>query len=162
MILGVLSDTHGEVEMTRLAADVFRRFEVGCVIHCGDIGSMEVVAALHGLPVHYVFGNCDGATARSVLEPAIEVSHQHCHGMFGELELEGKRIFFLHGHQDDRFATEIESGHWDLICYGHTHSRSLHIEHGTLLLNPGALYRVSRPSVVIVDLPAMDVTPVVL
>ena len=160
MKLGVLSDTHGEIERTRTAAAVFREFDVEYVIHCGDIGGEGVVLALRGLPVHYVFGNSDAATES--LREAIERNGQHCHGSFGHLKPAGKKIFFLHGHQNDRFTTEIESGRWDLICYGHTHTRAFHTEHGTLLLNPGALHRVSRPSVVIVSLPELEITPVLL
>ncbi len=162
MYLGLISDTHGETTLTRRAAEVFRRFDVGCVLHCGDIGNGEVVRALRGLPVHYVFGNCDGGGSQADLRMVIEENHQHVHGMFGRIEREGKRIFFLHGHQAERFAAEVESQEWDMICYGHTHVRQVHIDHGTLLVNPGALYRVARASIIIVELPGMNITPVLL
>ena len=160
MKIGVLSDTHGELACARLAADVFRAAEVGCVLHCGDIGADAVVDALAGLPVHYVFGNCD--FDHEGLRCRIESRQQHCHGMFGSVAIEGINIFFLHGHQAERFETEIVSGRWQLICSGHTHQSNLHFRQGTLLLNPGALHRVARPSVALVDLPTLEAEIVIL
>lgn len=153
--LGVMSDTHGRSALAYEAAELFRSRGVSCVLHCGDIG-MGIAWALSGLPVRYVFGNND--YDRVGLREEIESVHQHCCGEFGRLTLAGKRIFFLHGHQIKRFQEELDSGNWDLICFGHSHVRTLQIKRNTLLLNPGALHRVARPSVAIVELPTLNVT----
>jgi predicted phosphodiesterase len=56
----------------------------------------------------------------------------------------------------------IHSGGFDLVCHGHTHIFSSDVEGGTLVLNPGALTRSSRPSLAVVDLASMDVTEIAL
>ena len=59
MRLGVISDTHGQVELTRPAVRMFDSLDVSAVLHCGDIGSLAVVDLFAAWPTHFVFGNCD-------------------------------------------------------------------------------------------------------
>jgi putative phosphoesterase len=153
--LGIISDTHGLVNETILAVQLFRKHDVQTVIHCGDIGNSAVVQAFQGIETHFVLGNTDGES--EILRQAIEESGNHFHGWFGSLELLGKRIAFLHGHQSEKFDQELANGNWDLICYGHTHVAALQTHGATLLLNPGAFKRVFRPTVALVTLPALTV-----
>ena len=53
------------------------------------------------------------------------------------------RIAFLHSDDNRLFRQTIESGQWDLVCYGHTHIAKQHREGKTLVLNPGAIYRAN-------------------
>jgi predicted phosphodiesterase len=64
----------------------------------------------------------------------------------------------LHGHDVKLLRHTIHSGHWDLVCHGHTHVFSSRREGSTLVLNPGAVSRTSFPSVAVVELPSMEVT----
>ena len=160
MKIGVLSDTHGDVKQTEAALEVFRGQGVSQILHCGDIGTPEVVRLFGEIPTAFVFGNCDPKT--ETLRKAIQTSGQTCCDWFGELELSGKRIFFLHGHQWSRFEAEIHGGQWDLICFGHTHHAELRKVGDTLILNPGAIYRTPSPSVTVVDLESMNVATVSL
>ena len=160
MKIGVLSDTHGDVKQTEAVLEVFRTQGVSQILHCGDIGTPEIIRLFDEIPTAFVFGNCDPKT--ETLRKAIHSIGQTCCDWFGGLELGGKRIFFLHGHQWDRFQTEIHSGQWDLICFGHTHHAELRMVGDTLILNPGAIYRTSSPSIAIVDLESMNVTSISL
>lgn len=154
MRIGVVSDSHGHVELTRPAIIMLKSLEVDCVLHCGDIGSADVVRLFADWPTHFVFGNCDGN--REELAAAIEAAGQTCHGEFGTLEIAGKRIALLHSHDGARFRQTLQSEAWDLVCYGHTHVASIDRYGPTLALNPGALYRANPHSLAIVDLPAVD------
>ena len=156
MILGVISDTHGHVEFTRLAVRMLSSCDVEVVIHCGDIGSAEIVQMLAPWPTHFVLGNCD--LPSRPLEEAIAAANQHFHGRFGELELDGRKIAFLHGDDSARFQQTVESERFDLVCYGHTHVAEQHHSGRTLVLNPGALYRAQPHSLAIVRLPELEVT----
>ena len=160
MKIGVLSDTHGDVKLTWSALEAFREYGVSQLLHCGDIGTPEVIRLFAGVPTAFVFGNCDPRT--ETLRKTILSTGQTCCDWFGELELSGKRIFFLHGHQWDRLEHEIGSGQWNLICYGHTHHAELRMIGETLVLNPGAIYRTSSPSVAVVDLDSMNVATILL
>ena len=58
MIIGIVSDTHGHVEFARPAMRMLESCQVELVIHCGDIGSPEIVELFAPWPAHFVFGNC--------------------------------------------------------------------------------------------------------
>lgn len=160
MRLGIVSDTHGQVNFTREAVRMLESLEVDEVIHCGDIGSVEIVPLLGAWPAHFVFGNVDYDHA--ALEAAISECGGTCHGRFGSLEREGVRIAFLHGDDTQRLRETAASGDWDLVCYGHTHVAKQHHEGKTLVLNPGAIYRANPHSIAIVDLPQVEATNVPL
>jgi putative phosphoesterase len=156
--IGIISDTHGQVEYMRGAIRLLESLEPELVIHCGDIGSTEIVRMLSAWPTHFVFGNVDH-DERS-LRQAIEECGQTCHERFGTLEVEGVRIAFLHGDDGRLLDATIHGGQWDLVCHGHTHRRREERAGKTLILNPGALYRATPHSFAVVDLPELVVTSV--
>jgi len=153
--LGIISDTHGVLNETALAVQLFREHNVQTIIHCGDIGSDAVVGIFQGIETHFVLGNMDSDP--ETLRFAVKETGNHFHGWFGSMEQAGKRIAFLHGHETDKFDQELASGNWDLLCYGHTHEADVRTHNSTLLLNPGAFTRVSQPSVAVVTLPELTV-----
>lgn len=156
MRLAVVSDSHGHVELTRPAIRMLESLEVERVLHCGDIGSIEVIEMFEQWPTEFVFGNCDFNHAD--LTQAIEAAGQTCHGLFGELELESRRIALLHGHERRRFEEVTASGAYDLVCYGHTHVAKIEQVGETMVLNPGAIYRANPHSIAIVELPELTAT----
>jgi uncharacterized protein len=160
MIIGIVSDTHGHIEYTRPAIRMLESCGVEQVIHCGDIGSAEIVDLFKAWPTHFVFGNVDTQPAR--LEAAIQAAGQTCHGRFGQLELADRRIAFLHGDDSRRMHDAVSSSDYDLLCYGHTHQAEHHQSGKTIVLNPGALYRAQPHSLALVRLPALEVTHVPL
>lgn len=158
MIIGIVSDTHGHIDYTRPAVRMLESCDVQQVIHCGDIGSTQIVELFEPWPTHFVFGNVDTQTVK--LEAAIRAAGQTCHGRFGELELDGRRIAFLHGDDERRLHVAVHSGEYDLVCYGHTHQAEHHQTSKTTVLNPGALYRAQPHSLALVWLPQLEVTHV--
>ena len=160
MRLGIASDTHGHAELTRPAIRMLESLEVDRVLHCGDIGSPAVVEQFAPWPTDFVFGNCD--YDRESLSKAIEAAGKTCHGIFGELEIEGLHIALLHSDDRRKFREVVASGSWDLVCYGHTHVAAIDRHGSTLVLNPGAIHRASPPSVAVVELPSLEATIVEL
>jgi putative phosphoesterase len=156
MRIGVISDTHGHVELTRSAVRMLESLEVETVLHCGDIGSIAIVEMFAAWPTHFVFGNCDDAS--EAFAAAIRNAGQTCHGLFGDIELSGVRIALLHSHERRRFRDTIDSGDYALVCYGHTHVAAIDRHGETLVVNPGAIYRADPHSVAVVDLPKVEAT----
>jgi putative phosphoesterase len=154
--LGIISDTHGHVELTLPAVRMLESLAVETVLHCGDVGSPDIVGLFSAWPTHFVFGNCDDG--QQALRAAIEAAGQTCHGEFGELEFEGIRVALLHSHDRRRFRETCESGIYELVCYGHTHLAAVDRRGKTLIVNPGAIYRAQPHSVAIVDLPDLVAT----
>jgi putative phosphoesterase len=142
MNIGVVSDTHGQGEYTRQAVGILQSLDVDLVLHCGDIGAVEIVPLFDRWPAHFVLGNVDYDEA--AYERAIRASGQTFHGRFGTVKAGGLTIALLHGDDERRMAEAIAGGRFDVVCHGHTHVAAQRQEGRTLVLNPGALYR-ARP-----------------
>jgi len=155
MLLGIVSDTHGDLPRTRETVRVLESFAVAQVLHCGDIDTEDVIPFFATWPTHFVFGNCDHD--RRALGRAIAAAGQTCHDRFGSLVLEGVRIAFLHGDDTRLLRETAESGEWDLVCHGHTHVAREHWQGKTLVLNPGAVHRANPHSIAVVELPERKV-----
>ena len=108
---------------------------------------------------HFVRGNMDDP---QTLPGVIDDPKHTYHDRIGTLEIEGRRIAFLHGDDVKLLRHTIHSGHCDLVCHGHTHVFAAARQGETLVLNPGAVSRGSQPSLAIVDLPSLDVRQIIL
>jgi len=155
MRIAVVSDTHGHVRYTTAATALIRAASVEAVLHCGDVGSSAIVPLFAEWPTHFVFGNVDDD--EGPLAEEIRAAGQTCHGRFGSISLAGTRIALLHSDDRRLFEETIESGEFDMVCYGHTHVAEQHHVGKTLVLNPGALYRADPRTFAIVELPELDV-----
>ena len=152
--IGVISDTHGQVEKTREGVRLLESMEVEQVFHCGDIGSMEIVRLFDAWKTHFVLGNCDHESTLPQRE--IEEAGHVFYGRFGQIELAETRIALIHGDDQRRLDEAIHSGDWNLICHGHTHVARQDRFGETLVLNPGAIYRARQHSVALVELPTLE------
>ncbi|MSR59682.1 MAG: metallophosphoesterase [Planctomycetaceae bacterium] len=155
MRIAVVSDTHGHVGNTTAAVHLIQKQDVQAVLHCGDIGSPAIIPLFAAWPTHFVFGNVDHDAQR--LAATITAAGQTCHERFGSVCFDGIQIAFLHSDDLSRFAATIDSGDYNLVCYGHTHVAEQHRVKDTLVLNPGALFRATPHTLAIVDLPRLDV-----
>ncbi len=156
MLIGVVSDTHGQLVLARAAVRMLESLKVEQVLHCGDIGSVEIVGLFAAWPTHFVFGNVD--YDRAQLRTAIRQAGKTCHEKFGSVAWEGRRIALLHGDDTRRLDETIESGDYDLVCHGHTHIAAKRTVGKTLVLNPGAVFRANPHSIAVVELPALVAT----
>jgi uncharacterized protein len=154
MRIGVISDTHGHLANTNAAVRLLANCDVERVLHCGDIDTEAIPALVAPWPAHFVFGNCD--RNQDELRRAIVAAGHTCHERFGSIDLAGRKIALIHS-DDSRLFREVQtSGDYDLVCYGHTHEAEFHRVEGTLVLNPGALYRANPHSLAVVDLATMQ------
>ena len=145
--LGIISDTHGLLrpEAERLLAGVDH------IIHGGDIGSPDIIAALGRIaPVTAIRGNVDtSAWAKQ----------------FGETELvrlAGRSIFVVH----DRKALAIDPvvRGIDVVISSHSHVPKIETVGGILYLNPGSAgrRRFKLPTTLaILDISADGLSPVI-
>jgi putative phosphoesterase len=180
MLIGVLSDTHDSQESVQNALAILRRRGIQIVLHCGDIVAVETVSLFVGFATHFVFGNWDGDLLRgqryvwaplwphgksrdaSRLCSAIEAIGGTIHDPWGDLELEGRKIAWVHGH-DRVLLQELEQCNcYDFLFYGHTHKPEQHRRGRTLVLNPGAMYKVAEKTFAILELSTGEVESVVV
>jgi len=134
MFIGIISDTHDNLPVIRRAVEVFNERKVGHVIHAGDFTSPFTFRALKHLACDFtgIYGNNDGE--RVLLQ---KLSHARIFTQPYILELANRKIVIMHEHQVvDALA---DSGHFDLVIYGHTHEPDIRKRGNTLIVNPGEL-----------------------
>jgi len=132
MLIGVISDTHDNLNHTRKAIDLFNKKEVKFVIHAGDFTSPFTLKLFKELTCKYVgiFGNNDGDKLL-----LLEKSGGNIYNQPYIFTLSNKKIIVIHEHHIvDALA---DSGHFDLIIYGHTHEPVVRKVNNTLVINPG-------------------------
>ncbi len=148
MLVGVMSDSHDNMENVVRAMEFFRRERISTVFHLGDIVSPFIVRKMiemrwEGLRVIAVFGNNDGdkwLLTRLFNEAGWFISHgPRIH------ELGGKRILVFHGHDGIEFTERIADSYAmgmgvDIVLYGHTHRKRVARVGDVLVVNPGELY----------------------
>jgi putative phosphoesterase len=149
MKVGILSDSHDATAAIDLALREFQSRDVKLVIHCGDIQSPETVRRFKLIPTHFVLGNCDYDP--ELYAPVMKEIGATLHDQFGELELSGTKIAWIHSHDMKRFMELEFCDHFDFLFYGHTHKAEQHRRGRTLVINPGALYRVRQRSCIVLD-----------
>lgn len=144
-----MSDSHGRTKPVRRAVELLEDAGAEVLIHCGDVGGLEVLEELAGRPCWFVWGNTDypDPTWRAQVQA---LGMRWPEGPV-ELSLEQRRIAIFHGHES-AFARAIGEGTQDYILHGHTHRRSDTRVRRTRVINPGALHRVGVKTVALLDL----------
>ena len=156
MKIGILSDTHGNLSATRLAARAMSDANVKAVFHCGDIGSMDVLAELAavfepgGIDVHAVYGNMDRHAADWKYFPSgIGVT---LHGQFGDIDFNGDRIALLHSDDARRYRQIVASQEYAFVFSGHTHEVHDYMDGMTRCINPGTAGTGTTGTCAVLDL----------
>ena len=120
--IGVIGDTHGYLDPAAL--DLFSG--VDCVIHCGDIGGSEILAALEKVgPLTVVAGNLDHG--------------DWADGLPSEASGDVVGVRFVVGHKRKRLMKRFAAGKLafgdertppDLVVFGHEHQPTIFwVEH---------------------------------
>jgi putative phosphoesterase len=136
--IAVLSDIHDNVWKLD-AALAFVRENTEVMLCCGDLCSPFVVHQLgrgYLHPVHIVFGNNDGDQFR-ITANAAKYPHLRIHGEMFTGEFEGRK--FAMNHFDAIARPIAASGLYDVVCFGHNHTREITRYRPTLAINPGAI-----------------------
>ena len=150
MRLGILSDTHNQLERTRRAVELLIRGGAEVLIHCGDFTRPDILAACSSLPCYFVFGNNDGDNVAELRRVGGQVGAV-CLEWGDVIELGGKRIGVTHGDMRidvKRVLAQVP----DYLLSGHSHVANDFYDGAVRRINPGALHRAEHHSVVILDL----------
>lgn len=154
MILGVLSDSHGQHRRTANALRLLKAVGAEAFVHCGDICGDRVIDQFAGLRAWLIPGNCDQIERATVLYAAtvgvkLEVEKPLV------LDLAGRRIAVFHGHEAV-YARLMESAdgqpEFDYVLHGHTHDARDERVGRYRVINPGALHRAAVYTVATINL----------
>ena len=127
--LVIISDTHGNAKGIEKLMPIIA--ENDYVIHLGDgAGDLRSVWEAYPDKVYVCAGNCDFFSPWQAE---------------GELEIEGVKIFYCHGHKYavksglGILAQEAKKRGCAVALYGHTHIAKITEIDGVTLINPGSM-----------------------
>lgn len=149
-MIGIMSDSHDNLDAIKKAVDFFNNEDVELVIHAGDLISPFTAKEFSKLKCEFkaVFGNNDGEKDglrdffkdMCILDSLIE------------FEVQKRKITVNHGTNEVIIDALVKSGKYDAVIRGHTHKLDI-IPGKTLLINPGETcgYLSGRKTVVLFD-----------
>ncbi|GAB4542745.1 MAG: metallophosphoesterase [Thermodesulfovibrionia bacterium] len=156
MKIGIISDSHDNIENIRKGVTVFIDRGVDLVIHLGDYVNPNSVRAFRGIRLVGIFGNNDGDRFR--LMNAFNEIGGEIKGDFYEFEGDALKFACYHGTEPQLRDALIECGRYDVVLYGHTHECINTRRNNTLILNPGTAHGFgNRATVVVFDTILKDV-----
>ena len=137
MRVGIISDTHDNLNNLKTALEILEETEIRMVLHCGDLSGPGVVEAMSGFDTWIARGNVDNhpeleATVREALGNG-RLAERH------RLALEGRSALLVHGHREAALRRAINTGEYAYVFHGHTHRRRDETIGRTRVINPGAL-----------------------
>ena len=153
MLLGIMADTHDNLPMTKKAVELFNDRKVDYMIHAGDFTSPFTLKLFSELKCRYagVFGNNDGDKLLLQERSGGSIKNQPL-----MLTLDGKKIVVVHEHHTVNALAD--SGHFDVVIYGHTHEPLVKKVNTSLLINPGEVcgWLYGKPTAALLDLNKME------
>jgi len=149
MKIGIISDTHDDIENVQRAIEIFNAEGVDYVIHAGDYVFPGVVKEFEKLNAKLigVLGNNDGENVH-LLKNFLEVNGD-LKGELGKIEVDGLKVGIYHGTSKELKEWLINCGEYDILVCGHTHTKEPSLnsygkyeKNGkTLVLNPGTAHK---------------------
>ncbi|HOF33021.1 MAG TPA: metallophosphoesterase family protein [Spirochaetota bacterium] len=158
MLIGIIADTHNNVEMIIKAVSYLRSRRINTLIHAGDLSSPQMLDFFRGFDLYIVLGNDDCSNdemnqklASLGLEPACCAK---------EFEFDGKKFILFHGDNVPMFRDAVNSEKYDYIIKGHLHCVENYERKNTRIINPGSLRKGEENTIAILDTSTGDVTHV--
>lgn len=138
MKIVIISDAHNNLIRIKKVLDFCQKELIEGIISCGDLASRETLDFLKARfsgSIWHVLGNMDKDFLTKEIKDIIIEEKTIIYPDFGEIELDKKKIAFVHfpGKAKELFSTEK----YDLVFYGHTHKPWLEKKSDQYLINPG-------------------------
>lgn len=158
MKIGVLSDTHDNLDNLLTVLEIFRQRGIETVIHCGDLTDFAMISHFSGFRLIYLTGNMDVATG-TIKKRVEQMREDNFAGQVFRGKLDGIGVAATHSHLEGKLMELIQEKRFGWIFHGHTHKKRNETIRGTRIVNPGALGGLVRGprSFCIVDLTAGEV-----
>ena len=135
MKIGIISDTHDNIDNILKAVMEFNNRQVDIALHAGDFVSPIAVESFTGIKLVGILGNND--TDIPGLTSAFDKIHGELKGEIYEGEYDGVKLVIYHGTISSKRDFLIKSGKYDLVIYGHTHRKTTDTIGRTVVVNPG-------------------------
>jgi len=159
MKIAIVSDTHGNVANFKKAVKWIEAQNIGLILHCGDIGTPEILKeSLEDFKgkILGILGNMD-ADYKILIDEYNKIKNVKIEEKILETKISNKNIALTHKPDDARKLAE--SGKYDFVFYGHTHKpweeKIVSLPEGgkvCRMINPGELAgQIFKPSFAVYD-----------
>ena len=153
MLLGIMADTHNDIDSFEKALTIFRERGIKTLVHAGDITSPRMLEYMVEFDCYIVLGNGDQID-KDVINWKASVLGLRPVDDKVEFEYDGKKFMVFHGNNVPLYRESVASGKYDYIIKGHTHYFENYVSNKSRIINPGAVYRHDESSIVILDVAA--------
>ena len=152
MKIGVISDTHDNLENIKKAINILKEKDITHLIHLGDYCSPFSIPLLEIEKVYAIFGNNDGE--KLFLQKKANESGFVIDRGPKAINIADKKIAIM--HEPYELEAFRKSGIYDIILHGHTHE--YYIKENPLTVNPGELcgYLSKKATFAIIDLEKLE------
>ncbi|MFB6180254.1 MAG: metallophosphoesterase [Candidatus Nanohalobium sp.] len=135
MKIGIVSDTHDNIEKAKASVNFFEEENCETVIHCGDMVAPFTAELFDAdFNFHAVRGNNDGEwNLKQVVE-----QFGNFYNNTAELSIQGLQIAVYHGTEEE-IVEGLLNKEYDYVFRGHTHEKRLGENDGTVEVNPGGI-----------------------
>lgn len=154
MLIGIISDTHDNLQQIEKAINYFNKAKAELVLHAGDYCAPFTIPKFKHLNCKLigVFGNNDGD--HELLKTRFKET-QNCeqHGRFAQIDADGYKIALLHGDEPELLFALIGSQSFNAVVHGHSHNKGIEQRGNTLIINPGELcgYLTGKSTLALLD-----------
>ncbi len=164
MKIGLISDTHGDLEAWNKAIKIFLNEKADVIMHAGDVlchgvsnpikksyDPLDLSDAINNTSIPLVIskGNCDSDVDTVAIEWPIQ-------SPYAFYSTENKKFLVIHGdnHSNEDLKKLGEKFNIDFIIRGHTHENEI-ISGKTTIINPGSVSlpknKNNTPTIGIID-----------
>ena len=136
MKIGIISDTHDNLQNLEATLEILRAEQVTSLLHCVDLCGPNIIQTLAGFDVWIAQGNMDRH-----LELPRTAKETFGHISLAWLQkptLNGYSLAMIHGDNEEVLGNLITSGKHRYVFHGHTHRRRDQTVGRTRIINPGA------------------------
>lgn len=141
MKIGIISDSHDDVENTKKSIQIFNEKNVKYVFHAGDYIYPGIISLFEnldkGIKFYGVRGNNDGEIV-GLIQQFNKLDNATFLNEFGKIDIENKEIGIYHGTNSSLADSLAKSQLFDLLILGHSHIKRKEIIGRTLVVNPGS------------------------
>jgi putative phosphoesterase len=148
--LGLISDTHDNLDRTQEAIRLFQDQGIQTVLHAGDVTNKQTLKAFSGMELYLALGNADNG--HELHQACLNLSLHPPKDYFC-ITFENTNIFLMHGYSEQVpiFRQICSDRHYAMIVKGHTHFRENYQRGHLRVINPGALDNAEDYSVAILN-----------
>jgi putative phosphoesterase len=157
--IAIISDSHDNIPRIEQMLKMTEKENIKTIIHCGDVCTRETLKYLQQNfkgQIYLSIGNVDADHGINEETKNVKIFPE-----FGEIEMEGLKIAFVHSPQEAKELANTQK--YNFVFYGHTHKPWEEDINNCKIINPGTLAGLfTRSTFAILDTQTKKVELIIL